>query len=87
MDGAAAYRPNLLPPHDRRGGIFDPRTLQLQSDQITAIVDVCNEIARLVEQMEGKPVNPALLSAVFDVLMQARVRFTAGSRKGSTRAI
>ena len=37
-----------------------------------AIVEVCNEIAQSVKQMEGKQVNPALLSAVLDVLMQAR---------------
>ena len=44
-----------------------------QSDKIAAIVKLCNEIAQSVEQMEGKQVNPALLSAVFDVLRQARV--------------
>jgi len=44
-----------------------------QSDKISAIISLCNEIAHSVEQMEGKQVNPALLSAVFDVLMQAKV--------------
>ena len=43
-----------------------------QFDKISAIISLCNEIAHSVEQMEGKQVNPALLSAVLDVLMQAR---------------
>ncbi len=44
-----------------------------QSEKITAIIEVCNEIAQKAKRMKGKQVNPGLLSAVFDVLMQARV--------------
>jgi hypothetical protein len=46
---------------------------QSQSDKITTIIKLANEIAERAERLEGKQVNPALLSAVLDVLGQARV--------------
>jgi hypothetical protein len=43
-----------------------------QSDKISAIISVCDEIAKMAERLEGKQVNPVLLSATFDCLLQAR---------------
>ena len=68
-DALACSAPTASPHRSAERGAI----VSQQSDKISAIISLCNEIAHSVEQMEGKQVNPALLSAVFDVLMQAKV--------------
>jgi hypothetical protein len=44
-----------------------------QEDQITAIINLCHEIAQKAGELREKQVNPGLLGALLDILGQARV--------------